>query len=266
MSSLEMSSREALPGSTIWKPAQEPVQAPVCGFAGQLGWTLNLGLRDYQETLRWQRSLVDLRRRGMIRDMLIMVEHPAVITVGRQTDKKNLLAGSSDIPVIEVERGGDVTFHGPGQLVSYQVFDLNRRGRDLHAHLRGLEAGVISALASFGVSAHREEGLTGVWVQTAEGVKKISSIGVAAKHWISFHGVAVNLTTNLDSFSTINPCGLTAQTMTSLEALTGKSVSCTEFAARLVDCYAEVFQTSFDRVTLDDLAEDLVSQTGGGHV
>lgn len=236
------------------------------GLDRRLGWVIDLGRRGYAETLSWQKSVVQLRRRGMIRDLLVMVEHPPVITLGKQSKSENLLSKSNDIPVFEIERGGDVTYHGPGQLVCYQIFDLTRRGRDMHGFIRTLEQGIIDALSHYDVSGKRVEGLTGVWVETPKGDRKIASIGVAAKHWISFHGVAVNLTTDLKSFGSINPCGLEANVMTSLKELTGKTVTTEEFAEKLTTSYAELFDTQFDPVSLDVIAEDLKSEEAGGHI
>ncbi len=231
-----------------------------------LGWYINLGRRHYGATLRWQRSMTPLRKRGMIRDTLAFVEHPPVITLGKQTDPKNLLVADPSIPRFEVERGGDITYHGPGQLVCYPIFDLTRRGRDLHAFVRGLEQGIIDALAEFKVVGKRVSGFTGVWVSTAECDRKIASIGIAAQQWISFHGIAVNLSTDLTAFERINPCGLKSEIMTSLELLTGRTTSHEEFAAKLVTAYGAIFNTDFDKVALEVIAEDMKSEEAGGHV
>lgn len=236
------------------------------GQMSYLGWTIDIGHSDYEKTLNWQRSLIGLRRRGMIRDLLIYVEHPPCITLGKQTSAENLRDVDESIPRFKIERGGDVTYHGPGQLVCYPIFELNRRGRDLHKFLRTLEQGIIDALETYGIAAKRVTDFTGVWVDTPEGERKIASIGIAAQKWISFHGVALNLTTDLTAFSSIHPCGLESRVMTSLEELTGKKVSRETFAATLTGAYAKLFDTSFTPVTLSEIAEDIESDEGGGHV
>ncbi|MCH7879294.1 MAG: lipoyl(octanoyl) transferase LipB [candidate division Zixibacteria bacterium] len=231
-----------------------------------LGWTIDLGRRDYEKALQWQRSLIGLRRRGLIRDLLIYVEHPPCLTLGKQTRAENLREVDESIPRFEIERGGDVTYHGPGQLVCYPIFDLNRRGRDLHKFIRNLEQGIIDALGAYEIAAKRVTDFTGVWVDTRHGGRKIASIGIAAQKWVSFHGVAVNLTTDLAEFSRINPCGLESQVMTSLQELTGRRVTHTEFAAALTAAYAALFDTLFTPVSLSEIAEDIESDEGGGHV
>ncbi|MFQ5607234.1 MAG: lipoyl(octanoyl) transferase LipB [Candidatus Zixiibacteriota bacterium] len=231
-----------------------------------LGWQIDIGRCDYQRALDWQRSLIALRRRGVIRDMLIYVEHPPCVTLGRQSHPENLRGVDESIPLYEIERGGDVTYHGPGQLVCYPIFDLNRFGRDLHRFIRNLEQGVIATLADYGVSGKRIADYTGVWVDTPDGERKVASIGIAAQKWISFHGVAVNLTTDLSAFESINPCGLEAKVMTSVKELTGQAVSRLEFASKLTKVYAKLFETDFAPVDLAQIAEDLQSEEGGGHV
>lgn len=244
-----------------------PETAPFSlGNRAQPGWAIDLGRRDYGAVLRWQRSLIPLRKRGMLRDTLILVEHNPVITLGKQSSPENLLQTGKEIPTYEIERGGDVTYHGPGQLVCYPIFDLARRGKDLHKFIRTLEQGIIDALSEYKITGKRIEGLTGVWTDTAEGERKIASIGVAAKQWISFHGVAVNISTDLDAFGAINPCGLQAAQMTSLEKLLGRSIELADFAEKLVRAYGKCFETTFDEITIDVIAEDIESEEAGGHV
>jgi lipoyl(octanoyl) transferase len=158
-----------------------------------------------------------------------------------------------------VERGGDVTYHGPGQLVVYFIFNLSRRERDLHWFMDSIQRGIILALGELGIKAKKGTENTGVWVRK----KKIASIGVAVKHWISFHGAAINLNTNLAEFDRINPCGLDADVMTSAKELLKKDVDLNQFRRRLLEKYAEVFDTAFSPVALEELAEALESQAGG---
>lgn len=242
---------------------QPPIDARPEEF---LGWSLNIGNRDYGNTLELQRTLIPLRRRGILRDTLIFVEHPPVVTMGKSTEPSNLSDVPGNIPRFEIERGGDVTFHGPGQLVCYLIFDLNRRGRDLHLFMRSLEEGIIGALEEYGVGAIRIPDLTGVWVETKDGNRKIASIGVAAKTWVSYHGVAVNLSTDFSIFQTMKPCGLEPNVMTSLKELTGAKISFGEFAEKLTKRYSDVFQTEFCPVTLAEISEDIKSDDLSGHV
>ena len=178
-----------------------------------------LGRRDYAETLSLQRALVDERIEGRRPDTLLLVEHESVFTLGRQrTAAANVLA-AGDTPVVQVERGGDVTWHGPGQLVGYPIVMLDeaRGERDVHKVLRQLEEAVITALAKCGLSAERKPKYTGVW---CEG-KKLASLGVAVRSWVTFHGFAINVEPDLSWFRRINPCGLESDVMGSIASLGG---------------------------------------------
>lgn len=224
-----------------------------------LGWLLQLGRVEFERTLRWQHGLVRLRREGMARDTIITVEHPPVITVGKDGHKDNYASLSCE-PVF-IERGGDVTYHGPGQLVVYFIFNLTRRGRDIHSFIAKIQDGIIRALTEIGISAQKGEEHTGVWVDK----KKIASIGVAVKHWISFHGAAINLNTDLSEFKQINPCGLEAEVMTSAREILGHEIDIHAFSRRLLQAYTRIFATEFYPVKLEDIAEDIESQ-GGANV
>lgn len=214
------------------------------------GWSVFLGRRPYAAALDWQNRMVRYRRNGSLRDTLFHIEHPAVVTVGRDCQGVDLTRAAA-VEVHHVTRGGASTYHGPGQLVVYPVFDLARRGKDLRRFIDDLEEGIIRALAGYGLPCGRREKHTGVWT----GDRKIASIGVAVTQWVSFHGVAINLTTDLNGFSVIDPCGLPAETMTSLEKETGIAVALTDFAPRLTAAYADVFDTDFQDIDLDELAE-----------
>jgi lipoyl(octanoyl) transferase len=193
---------------------------------------LDLGLRDFGAVWEMQRELVAARQRDEIPDTLVLVEHPDVITLGRGTRRENLLR-PDDMPVFEIERGGDVTYHGPGQLVGYPIFLLRQHERDLHKYLRDLEEAMIRALGQLGLPAGREPGWTGVWT-TAAPARKLASIGVAVKKWVTLHGFALNVSTDLGRFTAINPCGLEASVMTSVSACLGRAVTLDEVAAPLV--------------------------------
>ena len=170
----------------------------------------DLGRIGYAEAFALQQELVAQRKQGLIPDQLLIVEHPPVITMGRNGREGNLLASRevlerAGIAFHETDRGGDVTYHGPGQVVGYPIVDLREWKRDVLAYVRGLEQTIIEALAEFGMEAGREEGMTGVWVSG----RKIAAIGVHISRWVTSHGFALNVDTNLEHFQYIVPCGLT---------------------------------------------------------
>jgi lipoyl(octanoyl) transferase len=205
---------------------------------------LNLGQREYGEALALQHQLVAARQRDEIPDTLLLVEHPHVITRGRGTHAENLLA-TGDVPIFEIERGGDVTYHGPGQLVGYPIFLLRPGERDLHRYLRNLEEGMIRALAQLGLPAGRRAGWTGVWT-ASEPQAKLASIGIAVKRWVTLHGFALNVTTDLSRFAAINPCGLDATVMTSVGAVLGRSVTLDEVAQPFLRHFGALMNRAFE--------------------
>jgi lipoyl(octanoyl) transferase len=166
---------------------------------------------EYHEARRRQEELVDARVRGEVGDVLVLTEHEPVITVGRGANAEGL-AQATGLPVVQVERGGEATYHGPGQLVAYPILALPEARRDLHRYLRDLEEVVIRVLAEVGVEAARREGLTGVWI----GQRKACSIGVAVRRWVTWHGFALNLATDLAAFRAFKPCGLDPEVMTNV--------------------------------------------------
>ena len=172
------------------------------------------------------------RQRGERRDALVLVEHPHVITVGRTRGALAHILGAGDVEVVEVERGGDVTYHGPGQIVAYPILLLEEGERDLHRFLRKLEEGMIRTLARWDIAADRAAGKTGVWI---EGRRKIASIGIACRRWVTFHGLALNVGTDLAYFARIQPCGFDAAVMTSMEREIDRAVSLAEVKSALVD-------------------------------
>jgi lipoate-protein ligase B len=208
---------------------------------------LDLGLRDYREVLELQRKLVDLRARKLIPDTLIIVEHPHVFTVGKAVpeDVPDAVEG---VPVLRVERGGQWTYHGPGQLVGYPILDLNTRTRDIHGFLRSVEQTVILAIADFGITGGRGE-QTGVWV----GKKKIASIGAAIRNWTSFHGFALNVNTDLTYFHKISPCGFHGSTMTSMKAELGHEVDFNGVKKQALEGFEKAFDTNLTRVAPEPL-------------
>jgi lipoyl(octanoyl) transferase len=170
---------------------------------------------SYEAGLALQQQYVDALLSGAGAETIILLEHEPVYTIGRQRDQSSLRdAASLPHPVFDTNRGGQATYHGPGQLVGYPVLDLNARGRDLHKHLRALEEALIRACARIGVAATRREGLTGVWVEN----RKLASLGVGVRKWISMHGFAINITPEcLPPFFAITPCGLDGVSMTCLQ-------------------------------------------------
>jgi lipoate-protein ligase B len=184
----------------------------------------HLGPTDYREGLELQRGLVDARASGEVGDLLLFPDHPPVLTVGRGGREDSLLVDRDTlrgrgIEVFDVSRGGDVTWHGPGQLVGYALVDVAARGRDLHVFLRGIEETLIRVLAGYGIAAERSSGRTGVWV----GERKIASIGIAVRRWVSYHGFALNVCPDLSAFDVIHPCGLHGVRMTSVADQLGAS-------------------------------------------
>ena len=174
---------------------------------------IQAGRVPYAEALAWQRELAEDRIAGRLpHDVLLLLEHPPVVTLGRNSHAANLLHASG-VDVFEVERGGDVTFHGPGQLVGYPILDLHAYKQDLHWYLRTLEQALIEALRLLDIPAERNPGYTGVWT----GGRKIASIGIHVKQWVTWHGFALNVTTDLAHFDRIVPCGIQDVVMTSVE-------------------------------------------------
>ena len=203
-----------------------------------------LGRLPYTEALALQRSLVEDRRAGRIPDTLLLVEHPHVLTLGVRGDggRSHILAtdealAARGIEVHETGRGGDITYHGPGQLVGYPIIDLNPDRRDVHRYVRDLETVLIRTAADYGITAGRIDGLTGVWV----GNEKLAAIGVRIARWITSHGFALNVTTDLDLFDLIVPCGIAGRGVTSLGRLLDRPVETAEVENRIIEHFAIVF-------------------------
>lgn len=218
----------------------------------------NLGVMPYREALDLQRAVAADRLRGVqSEDILLLVEHPPVITLGRLTDEANLrnvraTAQARGIEIHEIERGGDVTYHGPGQLVGYPIFDLRQHRQDLHWYLRQLEQAIIAAIEPFGIKGSRNPGYTGVWVER----RKIASIGIHVKQWVTWHGFALNVTTDLSYFDLIVPCGIADVVMTSVQ----KESEPRGDAAGLWDRVATEVVRGFERVFA------LTALAGGGKI
>ena len=203
-----------------------------------------LGRIEYQDALDLQRDLVEQRKRGEIGDQLLLLEHPDVITLGVRTrsDRSHIVASeellaAEGIAVFETGRGGDVTYHGPGQLVGYPIIDLKPDRCDVHRYVRDLEEVMIRVCADYGVSASRISGLTGAWI----GNEKVGAIGVRISRWITSHGFAFNVSTNLADFQLIVPCGIADHGVTSLEQATGRTLQMSDVEERVIDHFAAVF-------------------------
>jgi len=216
-----------------------------------------LGRFGYEEAWALQRDLAFRRARGDIADTLLLLEHPPVYTTGRRTGGDRLLVPAEALgaPLLVVDRGGDITFHGPGQLVAYPIIGLGAKPRGVQRYVRGLEETVIRTLTGYSVNAGREDGLTGVWV----GAEKIAAIGVrvsrpggAAGGWVTGHGLALNVSVDLTWFDRIVPCGIAGRGVTSMERLLGAAVPLPEVASRLAKEFGRVFRL------------DVVSPEGAG--
>ncbi len=210
-----------------------------------------LGRVSYDDGLKLQAELVEQRRSGAIPDTLLLLEHPPVITLGVKTRQgpKHIVASDAElaqqgVTVHETGRGGDVTYHGPGQLVGYPILDLAAEGnvrKDVHRYVRDIEDVLIRIAASFGIEAKRVPGLTGVWVGDDGHEEKLAAIGVRISRWITSHGFALNVSTDLRHFNLIVPCGIVDRGVTSLEKLLGRPVSMAEAEAAAEQAFASVF-------------------------
>ena len=203
-----------------------------------------LGVVPYADALDLQKRLVELRKAGAIPDQLLLLEHPPVITLGVKTrnDRSHVLATpdtleDEGVEIFESGRGGDVTYHGPGQLVGYPIIDLRPDRCDVHRYVRDLEDALIRAVAAFGITAQRMPGLTGAWVAD----DKLAAIGVRIARWVTSHGFALNVSTNLAHFDLIVPCGIPDKGVTSLDKLTGRAVVMREAEDAVAAALAEVF-------------------------
>ncbi len=210
----------------------------------------DLGRVEYGRALDLQRALAEKRKRGEIPDQLLIVEHPHVITLGRNGNDSNLLAGPealrrAGISYFPIERGGDITYHGPGQIVGYPIFDLREWKRDVVAYVRTLEQTIIDALADFGIAAGRVQGFTGCWVDG----RKIAAIGVHIGRWVTSHGFALNVSTDLSYFQYIVPCGLT-KPVTSMAEL-GANVARSD----VIGALARHFEFNFDIVLVEPVMQ-----------
>ncbi|MDX1430586.1 MAG: lipoyl(octanoyl) transferase LipB, partial [Rhodothermales bacterium] len=221
---------------------------------------------DYRKTWELQKSiqrrLVEEKRnnpRHQVPHVLLTVEHPPVYTLGKSGDDSNLLINDHDLSAlgasfVHIDRGGDITFHGPGQLVAYPILDLGHFYTDIHRYLRELEQVVILTCAAFGLATGRVHGLTGVWTRSTESLasRKICSMGIKCSRWVTSHGLALNVHTDLSYFSKIVPCGIQGAAMTSLARETGSSLTVGEVLPRFVESFADVFGVTTEQYGVDE--------------
>ncbi len=218
------------------------------------GYILDLGLTDYKDAWVLQHDLWSKRVRGELPDLVLFLEHPHVITLGRRGNRSHLIASPEAleemaIPICHVERGGDVTYHGPGQLVVYPILDLKEYGYRLIRYVDQLEEVVLRTLKDFGMEGKKDPLNRGVWVNG----EKIASIGVTIKRWVSFHGLALNYETDLKYFDLIHPCGLVGKKMTSVAKILGKNISRDGLTKSVSFHFKEVFQKEWEEKDLKDL-------------
>jgi lipoate-protein ligase B len=201
-----------------------------------------LGLIAYSDAYHLQRRLALQRMEGRISDMLLLLEHPPTITVGKSSKLENLLVSKErlaerGVSLFFADRGGDVTYHGPGQLIAYPIIDLRRRGKDVRRYVHDLEEVIMRTLDDFCIKAHRDETYVGVWV----GERKIAAIGINVKRWVTMHGFALNLRPNREYFSLIKPCGIPDKGVTSISEVLCQDVPMEAVMQRVVACFSQVF-------------------------
>jgi lipoyl(octanoyl) transferase len=227
---------------------------------------VDLGLISYTDGYALQQRVVAARKAGTIEDVLLLCEHPHVITLGRNGKRENLLASEHVLRQKGVEfhatnRGGDITYHGPGQIVGYPILNLTNMKTDVHWYVRTLEQGMIRASSDFGVTAFRIPGKTGIWVETegqdGASEEKLAAIGVHISRWVTSHGFAYNVLTDLRYFDLIVPCGISDRKATSLEKLLSRSVPLWEVKPRLVDHLAELFSLAPRTLSREELLVQL---------
>lgn len=232
-------------------------------------WVVDAGLAGYSEAWELQRRAVAARKLAFIPDVLLLCEHPHVITLGRSGKREHLLASDRVLQQMGIEfhdtnRGGDITYHGPGQLVAYPILNLAGIRRDVGWYVRQLEEAMIRVTAEYGIAAERREGRTGIWVDVTapEGVheeEKLGAIGVHISRWVTSHGLAYNVSTDLHYFDLIVPCGIAGKRATSLERLLGRHVELSDAAPRLVRHMGDCFGRTMRSVSITELQETLAA-------
>ena len=217
-------------------------------------YVMNLGQVPYLEAWNLQRSLAAAVSQGAIPDTVLMLEHPPVITLGRRTEDGELhVPAGAEVEILETDRGGKSTYHGPGQLVCYPIFDLTRHGQDVRRYCRELEEALIRTLAVVGVEATRIDGLTGIWVETQPVPKKIASIGVHITKWVTTHGYALNVDLDTAPFTQwITACGLADASFTTIAEELGRPITVDEVRPHAAAAFEAVFDLSFEELPADE--------------
>ncbi|MBC7190241.1 lipoyl(octanoyl) transferase LipB, partial [Candidatus Aerophobetes bacterium] len=217
-------------------------------------FSVRAGIVEYGRSLFLQERIFEAKREGKLKqEVLILLQHPPTITIGKKGSFKEILIDLKEIEkkgikIYWIGRGGRVSYHGPGQIVGYPIIDLSLYGKDLHLYLRLLEEVIMKTCQDFGIRAQRKEGLTGVWVED----KKIASIGIQVKNWISMHGFAFNVNCPLEYFRLIQPCGMSAGVMSSLNLLLGKNLDIKKVEEKLILNFASVFKFEIKNLTLEE--------------
>ncbi len=215
----------------------------------------DIGLINYKEAWDLQKQVFELRSSGKVSDILFLLEHPHTYTLGKTADKKNLVSSESylsenSISVYEIDRGGDITYHGPGQIVGYPIISLTDWKQDTHKYLRAIEEVIIKTCTHYGISGSRVQKYTGVWIND----RKIAAIGIKVSRWITMHGFAFNINTDLDLFTGIIPCGIADKEVTSLSKETGREININEVKEIITKNFMEVFEyTDIRKLAKEDL-------------
>src|SRR6202050_4172951 len=243
--------------SAVWRLTSSFDQKPNVNQNDKICWEVRLGLMPYELAYDLQRKLVQARKEDAIPDVLLLCEHPHVITLGRNGQPGNLLASNHLLAQMNVEfhdtdRGGDITYHGPGQIVGYPILDLAKHRRDVRWYVNQLEEVMIRGTGDFGLRAKRVEGQHGVWIDTGASTteEKLGALGVHLSRWVTSHGFAYNVSTDLRYFDLIVPCGIAGKRATSLERALGRAVSAQEIERCLIARFGEIFERKIDSVSL----------------
>jgi len=216
---------------------------------------VQLGRMSYEDTLELQEDIAEARRDNRIEDTLLLLEHPPVITIGRSGNPKNILASrelleNEGIRLYTVDRGGDVTYHGPGQLIGYPIINLANHGKDIHLYVYGIEKSIVELLKrEYAVQTEIVQGYVGVWRST----EKIAAIGVTVRSWITTHGFALNVDPDMNHFAMINPCGIRDKGVTSLSRILNRKVTVDEVAKKYPKYFGETFGVEMNELTLEEL-------------
>jgi lipoyl(octanoyl) transferase len=225
-------------------------------------WLVDPSLISYSQACELQQRLVEARKARAIPDVLLLCEHPHVITLGRNAKRQHLLASDQLLAQMNAElnptnRGGDITYHGPGQIVGYPILDLTEHRRDVRWYVEQLEEVMIGTTADFGIAAHRVEGQHGVWIDLPAGEEKMGAIGVHLSRWVTSHGFAYNVSTDLRYFDLIVPCGIADKRVTSLERAVGRPIAIDNVRDRIIAHFAATFGVAIKRIDSEELTNAL---------